>query len=98
MLTTDAINAQKDAQDLKEEMAGCIYRHFKGELYIVTDVVVNSETLELEVIYKDFATLQLSWCRPLSVFLSGVDTVKHRYTLQNERFEKIGRCGGWAEQ
>lgn len=93
MLTTDAINAQQDAQYLKGEMTGCIYRHFKGELYVVTDVVVNSETLELEVIYKDFATLQLSWCRPLSVFLSGVDTIKYPDTLQGERFEKIGRCG-----
>ena len=54
---------QKDAQYLKEEMVGCIYRHFKGGLYIVTDVVVNSESLEIEVIYKDFTPSQLTWSR-----------------------------------
>lgn len=37
--STDVMEIQKDAQYLKEEMTGCIYRHFKGELYIVTDVV-----------------------------------------------------------
>ena len=34
--STDVMEIQKDAQYLKEEMTGCIYRHFKGGLYIVT--------------------------------------------------------------
>ena len=66
--STDVMEVQKDAQYLKEEMAGCIYRHFKGELYIVTDVVVNSESLEIEVIYKDFTPSQLTWSRNLKHF------------------------------
>ena len=28
-----------------------------------TDVVVNSESLEIEVIYKDFTPSQLTWSR-----------------------------------
>lgn len=89
--STDVMEIQKDAQYLKEEMAGCIYRHFKGELYIVTDVVVNSESLEIEVIYKDFTPSQLAWSRDLKQFFSGVDTTKYPGTLQRERFKKVGR-------
>ena len=69
--STDIIEVQKDAQYLKEEMVGCICRHFKGKLYIVTDVVVNSESLEIEVIYKDFTPSQLTWSRDLKQFFFG---------------------------
>lgn len=69
--STDVMEIQKDAQYLKEEMTGCIYRHFKGGLYIVTDVVVNSESLEIEVIYKDFTPSQLAWSRDLKQFFFG---------------------------
>lgn len=84
---------QKDAQYLKEEMTGCIYRHFKGGLYIVTDVVVNSESLEIEVIYKDFTPSQLTWSRDLKQFFSGVNTTKYPDALQRVRFKKVGRNG-----
>ena len=65
MLTANVINAQKSANYLKKEMVNCVYRHFKGEEYVVTDVAVNFKTLEPEVIYKDFATLQFTWCKEL---------------------------------
>lgn len=91
--STDVMEIQKDAQYLKEEMAGCIYRRFKGELYIVTDVVVNSESLEIEVIYKDFTPSQLTWSRNLKHFFSGVNTTKYPDALQRVRFKKVGRNG-----
>lgn len=90
--STNIMEIQKDAQYLKEEMTGCIYRHFKGELYIVTDVVVNSESLEIEVIYKDFSPSQLAWSRHLKQFFSGINTTKYPDTLQKVRFKKVGRC------
>lgn len=88
--STDVMEIQKDAQYLKEEMTGCIYRHFKGGLYIVTDVVVNSESLEIEVIYKDFTPSQLTWSRDLKQFFSGVNTTKYPDALQRVRFKKVG--------
>lgn len=92
--STNIMEIQKDAQYLKEEMTGCIYRHFKGELYIVTDVVVNSESLEIEVIYKDFTPSQLTWSRDLKQFFSGVDTTKYPGTLQREKFKKSWKKRG----
>jgi hypothetical protein len=91
--STNAMEIQKNAQYLKEEMTGCIYRHFKGELYIVTDVVVNSESLKIEVIYKDFTPSQLTWSRDLKQFFSGVNTTKYPDALQRVRFKKVGRNG-----
>lgn len=91
--STDVMEIQKDAQYLKEEMTGCIYRHFKGGLYIVTDVVVNSESLKIEVIYKDFTPSQLTWSRDLKQFFSGVNTTKYPDALQRVRFKKVGRNG-----
>ncbi len=46
------IEVQKEIDSIKSQVVGFTYRHFKGGIYIVTDVAVNTETLELEVIYK----------------------------------------------
>ena len=84
-----AIEVQKEIDSIKSQVAGFTYRHFKGGIYIVTDVAVNTETLELEVIYKSVNAPSLVWCRPLSMFLSEVDKEKHPYATQKMRFEKI---------
>lgn len=84
-----AIEVQKEIDSIKSQVVGFTYRHFKGGIYIVTDVAVNTETLELEVIYKSVNAPGLVWCRPLSMFLSEVDKEKHPYATQKMRFEKI---------
>lgn len=83
------IEVQKEIDSIKSQVVGFMYRHFKGGIYIVTDVAVNTETLELEVIYKPVNTSSLVWCRPLSMFLSEVNKEKHPYATQKMRFEKI---------
>lgn len=84
-----AIEFQKEVDNIKSQVVGFTYRHFKGGIYIVTDIAVNTETLELEVIYKPVNAPSLVWCRPLSMFLSEVDKEKHPYATQKMRFEKI---------
>lgn len=83
------IEVQKEIDSIKSQVVGFTYRHFKGGIYIVTDVAVNTETLELEVIYKPVNAPGLVWCRPLSMFLSEVDKEKHPYTTQKMRFERL---------
>lgn len=74
---------------IKKEMIGTRYRHFKGTIYVITDIAVNTETEELMVIYKDFHNLDLVWCRPLDMFMSPVDKGKYPDTKQTMRFERL---------
>ncbi|MBP5684640.1 MAG: DUF1653 domain-containing protein [Bacilli bacterium] len=77
-----------------------IYRHFKGDYYLVIDTCLHSETLEEYVIYRRLYGDMCLWVRPLTMFLSEVDhkkypNVKQKYcfTLQKinsvaDKFEK----------
>lgn len=83
------IKAQKDAQGWAGVMAGSVYRHFKGGLYVVQGVAVHSETAELLVIYTSKDDPQKMWARPLEMFLSQVDKEKYPRAKQKKRFEKV---------
>lgn len=69
-------------EELRDSMAGRRYRHFKGRIYIVTDLAVNTESDEIMVIYKCFTDPLVTWCRPLSMFTSDVDRKKYPKSAQ----------------
>ena len=62
-----------------------IYKHFKGDLYIVEDIAYNSETEEKMVIYRALYGDNKLWCRPINMFLEEVNKndQKYRFELQN---------------
>ena len=64
-----------------------IYKHFKGNNYIVEDVIYNSETKEPMVAYRRLYGDGRLWCRPLAMFLSEVDRKKYPNAKQKYRFE-----------
>ena len=70
-------------------MIGKRYRHFKGGIYIVTDIAVHSETEKLMVVYKSFNEPTLTWVRPLDMFVSEVDKEKYPDVKQEMRFEEM---------
>ena len=78
-------------EKLKNSMVGRRYRHFKGRIYIVTDLAVNTESDEIMVIYKCFTDPLVTWCRPLSMFTSDVDRKKYPNVKQKRRFEPLSR-------
>lgn len=80
---------QVTAEVYKERMVGKRYRHFKGGIYVVSDIAVHSETAELIVIYKSFDKPSLVWVRPLNMFLSEVDRNKYPEVEQEMRFEEM---------
>ena len=73
-----------------------IYRHFKGDLYLVEDVARHSETNEEYVVYRKLYGDCSLWIRPKEMFLSPVDREKYPDCKQQYRFQlcKIGSLAG----
>lgn len=66
-----------------------VYRHFKGNFYIVEDVALDCETKEKVVIYRALYDDNQLWCRPLDMFLSKVDHEKYPEVKQKYRFALV---------
>ena len=64
-----------------------VYKHFKGDLYLVEDVATHSETKEKYVVYRGLYGNNELYIRPLQMFLSKVDKVKYPKANQEYRFE-----------
>lgn len=64
-----------------------IYKHFKGNLYLVTDVAFHSETLEKYVVYRALYDDNKLYIRPYKMFCEKVDKEKYPDVKQEYRFE-----------
>lgn len=64
-----------------------IYKHFKGDYYLVEETGLNSETLEECVIYRKLYDDGSLWIRPLDNFLEEVNHEKYPNVKQKYKFE-----------
>ena len=64
-----------------------IYRHFKGDYYLVEDVAKDAETQEEIVIYRKLYEDCALWIRPITDFLGEVDHNKYSQITQKYKFE-----------
>lgn len=64
-----------------------VYRHFKGDFYLVEEVARHSETGEEYVVYRKLYGDGSLWVRPKDIFLSPVDRQRHPEATQEFRFQ-----------
>ena len=64
-----------------------IYKHFKGDYYLVEDIALHSESMEKMVVYRKLYDDNALYVRPYEMFLEKVDREKHPEAKQEYRFE-----------
>lgn len=81
---------------MQELQIGRVYRHFKGDYYLVEGLAHDSETGEPMVIYRKLYGDGGLWVRPLTMFQSRVDREKYPDAGQEDRFalQEIASAAG----
>lgn len=79
---------------MREIEIGKIYKHFKGKMYYVLDIVLDCETKNINnpdkiVIYKALYGDKLTWARKYDDFISEVDHEKYPDIKQKYKFEEV---------
>ena len=79
---------------MREIKIGKTYKHFKGKLYKVIDIVNDSESnndkeYKKVVIYEALYGEHLRWARSYEMFASEVDHEKYPDIMQKYRFEEV---------
>ena len=64
-----------------------VYKHFKGNLYLVEDIAFHSDTTDKVVLYRALYGDGKLWCRPYDDFMSEVNHSKYPDISQKYRFE-----------
>ena len=72
---------------MRDIQIGRVYRHFKGDFYLVEDVARHCDTGETMVVYRMLYGDGGLWVRPAADFLSPVDREKYPGCAQKYRFE-----------
>lgn len=73
---------------MKEKIKG-IYKHYKGDLYLLEDIAINSETLEKMVIYRALYGDNKLWCRPYDMFFEKVNKNGQKYRFEYIKIDSV---------
>ncbi len=65
------------------------YRHFKGNMYQILCIAIDSEDGSEKVVYQAMYGDYKIYVRPLSMFMSPVDRTKYPDAAQEYRFERV---------
>lgn len=66
-----------------------IYRHYKGNLYLVESVAINSETLEEMVVYRALYDDNKLWVRPKDMFFDVVHKNGQKFRFELVKIKSV---------
>ena len=66
-----------------------IYRHHKGDYYIVEDIATHSETLEKYVVYRALYGENKLWIRPYEMFTEEVNKNNQKYRFELQEIKSV---------
>ena len=66
-----------------------VYRHFKGDCYLVEDVARHSETDEELVMYRTLYGDRSLWARPKQMFLAEVRGQLDEFARETDQFDDL---------
>ena len=66
-----------------------IYKHYKGDLYLVEDIAYHSENQEKLVVYRALYGENKLWVRPYEMFVEEVNKNGQKYRFE---LQKIQSC------
>lgn len=78
------------AKSLRKHMNGTAFAHFKGNIYSIDNITIDSETNDLRVIYRDHGQNGDNyWDRPFRMFTSAIDKDKYPDVNAKLRFTPV---------
>ncbi len=87
MVTLSTLDLMYRNKKMEEIKIKGIYRHYKGDYYIVEDIAQDCETLEKLVIYRALYGNSELWVRPLKDFLKEVNKENQKYRFELQQIE-----------
>ena len=72
-----------------------IYKHYKGDLYIVEDIGYHSETCEKMVCYRSLYGDNKLWIRPYDSFVDEVNKNNQKYRFKLQKIESVRKWAKW---
>ena len=72
-----------------EVLVGRIYRHFKGDYYLVENIAINSETGEKMVVYRTLYGDGQLYVRPYDMFIEKTNRGNQEYRFQLQEIKSV---------
>ena len=70
-------------------LIGRVYRHYKGDYYIVESIAIHSETGEKMVIYRGLYEDGKVYARPYDMFIEKTNKGNQEYRFQLQEIDSV---------
>ena len=72
-----------------EVLVGRIYKHFKGDYYLVENIAINSETGEKMVVYRALYGDGTLYVRPYDMFVEKTNKGNQEYRFELQYIKSV---------